>query len=484
MAEYKDTVLDRDRAFDTGSLNELLTQGKSILTEAVSISGKMEDSISEISAVYNGIDGEYKVGALGADIDRLAGTLRKDIYQDTINRMDHILNKLIEDMPLYDSSLAQSMDGIREALDTVKARIGELRGLLDAGDVNLNYPEFEQRLKDLKAGWEMSTEELAEQLAEIENDMLGVSAAAVQYSSDPVNLSTGNFVYDHEDLKIGGEIPLSFHRYYNSKDRIKGSMGRCFVHNYESRLEENAEKGKITVFMGDGQRKTFRRNEDGTYISLHSATEVLTKEGGSYILTKLSGERTAYNEAGQMTRQENRYGRGVTFSYHENGRLEKAETDSGAFLEYSYNEEGQLILVSDHMGRSVGLSYEKGKLATVTNPLGNTYAYHYGKNGRIEETVNPRGYTAVKNTYDEKRRITYQAFPDGGHMEYAYDDSKRQVVLTERNGSKITYIHDSRYRNTDILYEDGTKEHFGYNRKNQRILYVDRNGNTTRMAYC
>ena len=224
MAEYKDTVLDRDRAFDTGSLNELLTQGKSILTEAVSISGKMEDSISEISAVYNGIDGEYKVGALGADIDRLAGTLRKDIYQDTINRMDHILNKLIEDMPLYDSSLAQSMDGIREALDTVKARIGELRGLLDAGDVNLNYPEFEQRLKDLKAGWEMSTEELAEQLAEIENDMLGVSAAAVQYSSDPVNLSTGNFVYDHEDLKIGGEIPLSFHRYYNSKDRIKGSM--------------------------------------------------------------------------------------------------------------------------------------------------------------------------------------------------------------------------------------------------------------------
>lgn len=285
MAEYKDTVLDRDRAFDTGSLNELLTQGKEILTEAVSISGKMEDSISEISAVYNGIDGEYKVGALGADIDRLAGTLRKDIYQDTINRMDHILNKLIEDMPLYDSSLAQSMDGIREALDTVKARIGELRGLLDAGDMNLNYPEFEQRLRDLKADWEMSTDELAEQLAEIENDMLGVSAAAVQYSSDPVNLSTGNFVYDHEDLKIGGEIPLSFHRYYNSKDRVKGSMGRCFVHNYESRLEENAEKGKITVFMGDGQRKTFRRNEDGTYVSLHSATEVLTKEGGSHILT-------------------------------------------------------------------------------------------------------------------------------------------------------------------------------------------------------
>lgn len=483
MGEYRDTTLDRDRAFDTGNINELLTQGKSILTEAISISGKMDASLSSISGVYSGIDGEYKVGALGSDIDRLSGNLKKDIYQDTIDRMDKILTKLIEDMPLYDNNLSQSVDGIREALDSVKGRISELRGLLEAGDVNLNYTEFSQRLQDLKAGWDESTEDLAEQLAEIENDMLGVSVAAVQYSSDPVNLSTGNFVYDHEDIKIGGEIPLSFHRYYNSKDRVKGSMGRCFVHNYESRLEENADKGKVTIFMGDGQKKTFRKNEDGTYQSLHSATEILTKEGDSHILTKLTGESITYNEAGQMVRQQNRYGRGVTFSYDENGKLEKAETDSSAFLAYAYNEAGQLALVTDHTGRSVELSYERGKLAAVKNPLGNTYAYHYGKNGRIEETVNPRGYTAVKNTYDEKRRIIHQAFPDGGHMEYAYDDSKRQVILTERNGSRTTYIHDSRYRNTDILYEDGTKEHFGYNGKNQRILHVDRNGNSTRMAY-
>ena len=483
MGNGKGTALDRDRAFDTGSINELLTQGRSILTEAVSISEKMEASISTIAGVYSGIDGEYRVGALGADIDRLSGTLRKEIYQDTMERMEKILTKLIEDMPFYDNSLSQGVNGIQEALGSVKGRISELRGLLEAGDAGLNYTEFSQRLQDLKAGWEESTQDLAEQLAEIGNDMLGVSLTAVQYSSDPVNLSTGNFVYDHEDIKIGGEIPLSFHRYYNSRDRVRGSMGRCFVHNYESRLEENADKGKITVFMGDGQKKTFRKNEDGTCRSLYSATEVLTKEGDSHILTKLTGERTAYNEAGKMIRQQNRYGRGITFSYHENGKLEKAETDSGAFLAYAYDETGQLALVTDHTGRSVELSYEKGKLAAVKDPLGNTYAYHYGKNGRIEETVNPRGYTTVKNTYDEKRRIIHQAFPDGGHMEYAYDDSKRQVILTERNGSRIIYIHDSKYRNTDILYEDGTKEHFGYNGKNQRILHVDRNGNTTRMAY-
>lgn len=483
MGEYKDITLDRDRAFDINSLNELLTQGKSILNEAIRISQKMETSISAISGIYSGIDGEYKVGALGSDIASLSGTLKKDIYQDTIDRMDKILTKLINDMPSYDNSLAQSMSSIQEVLGSVKGRISELRGLLETGDVNLSYAEFTQRLKDLKAGWDETTEDLSELLVEIEADMYGVTVESVQYSMDPVNLSTGNFVYDHEDIKINGEIPLSFHRYYNSKDRIKGSLGRCFVHNYEFHLEENAEKGKITISMGDGQKKTFQKMEDGTYRSLHSATETLTKEEDRYILTKLTGERSIYNEAGQMLRRENRYGRGITFSYHETGKLKKAETDSNTSLTYSYNEAGQLTLVTDHTGRSVELSYERGKLATVKNPLGNIYAYRYGKNGRIEETVNPRGYTTVKNTYDEKRRITRQEFPDGGHMEYFYDDSKRQVILTERNGSRITYIHDGKYRNTDILYEDGTKEHFEYNGKNQRILHVDRNGNSTRMAY-
>ena len=483
MGGYNEVTLDRDRAFDVNSLNELLAQGKSILTAAISISQKMETSISTISGVYSGINEDYKVEALGSDITNLSGTLEKDIYQDTIDRMGKIIAKLIIDMPTYDNRLAQNMSSIQEVLDSVNGRIGEMRGLLDTGDVNLSYEDFTQRLKDLKTGWDETTEELAELLAEIENDMLGSFITSVQYSRDPVNLSTGNFVYDHEDMRINGEIPLSFHRYYNSKDRIKGSMGRCFVHNYESHLEENVEKGKITISMGDGQKKTFRKMEDGTYRSLYSAMETLTKEGDSHILTKLAGERITYNEAGQMIRRENGYGSGITFSYHETGKLEKAETDNHTFLTYNYNEAGQLVQVADHTGRTVKLSYERGKLSTVETPQGSRYVYHYGKNGRIAESINPRGYVSVKNTYDEKRRITRQEFPDGGHMEYAYDDKKRQVILTERNGSKITYVHDSKYRNTDILYEDGTKEHFEYNGKNQRILYVDRNGNVTKYAY-
>lgn len=482
MGEYKDITLDRDRAFDINSLNELLTQGKSILTEAINLSQKMEESITAIKGIYSGIDGAYKVGALGSDIASLSGNLKKDIYQETINYMDAALVKIMDDIPNHDSSLAQGMDSIGDVLNSVKGRIDELKGLLETGDMDLSYKEFKKRLRGIKSGWDKSTKELAKLLTEIENDMLGVSAA-VQYSFDPVNLSTGNFIYDHEDIKIEGEIPLSFHRYYNSKSRGKGSLGRCFIHNYETCLEEDEEKGKVTITVGDGKKKTFQKIEDGTYRSIYSATETLEKEGSDYVLTELAGEKKLFNEVGQVIRQENRNGRGITFTYNEFGKLKKAETDNGAFLAYAYDKVGQLNLVMDHTGRRVTLSYEKGKLAEVKSPMGNVYAYHYGKNGRIEETISPRSCVTVKNTYDEKRRVIRQEFSDGGHMEYAYDDRKRQVILTERNGSKVIYTHDSKYRNTDILYEDGTKEHFSYNGKNQRILHVDRNGNATRMAY-
>lgn len=235
--------------------------------------------------------------------------------------------------------------------------------------------------------------------------------------------------------------------------------------------------------MGDGQKKSFRKRNDGTYQSLHSSKERLTKEGDGHVLLTLSGSKYIFNKIGKLVREENQQKKGITFQYDEFDRLKLAMTDHDAFLAYSYDETGQLIQVTDHAGRTVRLSYERGKLTEVELPQGGRYVYRYGKNGRIEEVVNPCGCTAVKNRYDEKRRVTHQAFPDGGCMEYVYDDRKRQVILTERNKSKIVYVHDGKYRNTDILYGDGTKEHFEYNAKNQRILHVDRNGNSTRMAY-
>ena len=345
--------------------------------------------------------------------------------------------------------------------------MGKMKGVLDA-DV--------ENIRNAKATVEKT----------IEEKMLGTEAEGCMNSEDPVNLSTGNFIYEHEDLKVAGEIPLSFHRYYNSKDSRTGVLGRCFLHNYQIALEKEAD-GTIGVRQADGQVNHYDRtvSENGReeLTGRNTALESLKETETGYVLEHPGTEIISFDRDGKMLRKEDRNGRGISFSYLEDGKLEKAEADNGSSLTYSYNKEGQLEKVTDHTGRSVQLAYREGKLEKVTTASGAEYRYAYGKNGRITEVENARRVTAVKNTYDRRFRIIRQEFPDGGTMEFSYDDKNRLVTLTERNGSRIIHVHDDRYRNTETIYGDGTRERYLYNDKNQCISMTDRLGRTTRMAY-
>jgi len=316
----------------------------------------------------------------------------------------------------------------------------------------------------------------------IEEKMLGTEAEGCMNSEDPVNLSTGNFIYEHEDLKIGGEIPLSFHRYYNSKDSRRGVLGNCFLHNYQISLEKE-KNGTVGVRLADGQINYYDKNEQGEYVGRNTALEFLKETEEGYILIHPGQERISFDREGKMLRKENMNGRGISFSYLEDGKLEKAEADNGSSLTYNYNKEEQLEKVTDHTGRTVLLQYQGKELKKVITASGAEYAYRYGENGRITEVENARQVTSVKNIYDRRFRIIHQEFPDGGTMTFAYDDKNRRVTLTERNGSKIIHVHDDRYRNIETIYEDGTKEKYLYNDKNQCISKTDRLGRTTRMAY-
>ena len=340
--------------------------------------------------------------------------------------------------------------------------MGKMKGVLDA-DV--------ENIRNAKATVEKT----------IEEKMLGTEAEGCMNSEDPVNLSTGNFIYEHEDLKVAGEIPLSFHRYYNSKDSRTGVLGRCFLHNYQIALEKEAD-GTIGVRLADGQIN-YHDKKGQEYIARNTALEFLKETEQGYILVHPGQENISFDQEGKMLRKEDRNGRGISFFYCEDGKLKKAETDNGSSLTYCYNQKGQLEKVTDHTGRSVLLQYEEEKLKKVITASGAEYVYRYGENGRITEVENARHVTSVKNTYDRRFRIIHQQFPDGGMMEFAYDDKNRRVTLTERNGSKIIHVHDERYRNTETIYEDGTKEHYLYNEKNQCISKTDRLGRTTRMAY-
>ena len=321
-------------------------------------------------------------------------------------------------------------------------------------------------------------------VAKLKKEKQGKRGEYNLFSADPVNLATGNFIYEKTDITLEGEIPLSFRRFYNAQDKTGGVLGQGYRHNHEMELRE--EEGGVEVIMDDGNSRFFARTEGGGYegiLATRDIMEVLMEEDGenSYVMTTPDGEKYYFNARGRLSCREDLNGRQIRYTYNGVDQLVRAESDRGDFLTFSYHETGLLASVTTSQDRDVCYVYEGGRLDHVVMANGNRYYYRYTQNGEMQEIKNAREVITVKNTYDDQCRITRQEFPDGTEMLYEYQGN--ELILTERNGSRITYVHDDKLRNTDVKYEDGTTEHFEYNEKSQKTLVRDRNGNTTRFSY-
>ncbi len=301
-------------------------------------------------------------------------------------------------------------------------------------------------------------------------------------AGDPVNMATGNFIHDHEELSVPGEIPLTFHWYYNGKDKAYGKMGIGFTHLYETRLYVQPD-GSISIRMGNGQQKKFALREDGKYYSNTRDLEILEEKDNRFFLTAPNGQKHIFDAEGNCIRTENKNQLGYQYFYNEKKELAKVETDHGDYLLFSYGEDGFLDSVMDHTGRGVTISYENHVLSKIRLQTGATYQYKIDELGRMVQIVNSKNAIAVTNAFDKENRVTVQTFFDGRTMQYFYDEKRNALVFIERNGSTVVYYHDEYLRNTKIAYEDETEELFDYNDLNLCTGMTDRMGNRKQMAY-
>lgn len=405
--------------------------------------------------------------------------------QGEVNRLDAVISSSALKRSGFGEVITTLKD-ISAQLTNEKSGVEELKKCLtEAIDL---YEKTENNLAQgsaINKQVQMSIEKMGELLdALLKEEKYGENDDSSVICLDPVNMSTGNFIYDHTDLIVDGEIPLSFRRFYNALDSKSGTLGMRFLHNYEISLELKEGEQRVIVSMGDGQRKSFIRLEDGSYVGERASLETLVKNENGYQVSTINGEHYYFDENGVLLRQENQNGRGISFSYQEEtGLLQKAENDNGSYLFYEYNEIGKLICVRDIGNREVHLGYEGDFLAYVQLADDSTISYSYTEKGRMETLTNESQNVVLKNYYEKDQRIVRQELPDGSNMLVEYDDATHRTTTTERNGSKTIYVQDEKYRNTDIIYEDGTTEHFEYNERNQKIKMVNRNGHACRMAY-
>ena len=435
--------------------------------------GKIKDSIDDFGLIVQTWIGKLNINNYINDVD----TYHLKILDKNNTTIEQI-SEIFASIRIIDSKYGTALRTEKITLRSYKKFVEDLADCIDPKGGNLNLTKMDSVLS---ADLDEIAEARASKESIVTDALLGTDPDGNEMSTDPVNLATGNFTYEHRDMQINGEIGMEFHRYYNAKDMGRGALGKGFRHNYEACINVKPD-GNAEYITADGQRRAFII-KDGAYEPSGVTTEELAEKEDGYVLKLKDGDIWTFDKSGRITRQEDRNNRGISFNYNEKKQLAEAVSDNGDTYKFEYNEAGYLAKVEDKLGRSVCFEYEKDTLIKAVLPENRTYTYRYGKGNRITEVINGKNIATVKAEYDNRCRVTHQEFPDGGHMEFEYDDKAGTVIQTERNGSRTVYVHDDRYRNTEIRYADGTKEKFVYNDKNQKISQTDRNGHTSRMAY-
>ncbi len=491
--------IGQNRVFDTAALEELKSRAVELMQEAQEATEKIQEEMNTLQATAAKVPEEAKHAALPAAAQELAGTLAEilgeSIYLTLQTGISETIDKLTTQIPVFDAESAAVLNELGAAAGQLSAMAEELKSMIGQGSLKMSLEEFSQKLEEYRTSWEQGGKSLEAKMALAMTYLKGLVEIS-KYSEDPVNLSTGNFYYEREDMTIRGRMPLTLKRHYNAMDRGGGILGQGWSHSLEERLTfagKGEEKNPV-LHLADGQEIAFAPAEpkgEGaeeaaasgqTYRDIHTGAEELHRDGEGYRCRK--GDLTRLFDAeGRLLKIEDKDGNAILYTYDGAGRLEKAAQHpaGGSFL-FVYKEDGSLKTVTDHTGRSVEYFYMDGRLCEVTDPEGKVTCYRYAENGKLRAVKNPRGILTVRNEYDEKGRISVQKFPDKGQMRYAYDEKANTTTLTERNGNVITYVQDERLRNTKIIYHD-SEETTTYNDQNLKTSHTDRNGNRTKYRY-
>ena len=469
------------RVFQVSEITTLCNELKTLLNGCKTHISNMKTYAEQADEALAEVPGEVRHYGAVYSVSELRSALKTEKIEDALTKLENCRVRACELIPAADTDYAaqtRELVGVTKNLQTL---LEEMEQFLIHTPLTTDYSAFKKAFEEVQARWNKVTENAATAVEKLMANIKGAETICHVFSKDPVNLSTGNFIYDRTDLEVGGREPFVFRRFYNAINDRSGVLGKDWNHNYEVHLEFT--DGEAVLLREDGKEERFFWEKD-RYLSLFASEGTLEKAEDGYTYRTREQKVYRFDREGMCLETETLLGGRVTFTYETEApfRLVKAEKDTGEFFAFSYGADGMLERVEDHVGRCLSYQYQGGLLKEVTLPDGNTFRYGYTPQGKLEQVENQRGIVTVENFFDEEHRTTLQKFPDGTRMSYVYDAEKKAVELTERNGSRVIYVHDDKYRDVKHIHSNG-EERFAYNQNNQKTLYVDRLGNKTQYAY-
>ncbi|MED0652772.1 DUF6531 domain-containing protein, partial [Anoxybacillus geothermalis] len=261
----------------------------------------------------------------------------------------------------------------------------------------------------------------------------------VPYGS--VNAATGNLIIDEDDVSISGRGPgLEITRTYNSLSTSVGLFGKGWHSDAEMNIVAQGNEARFTD--EDGTLHIFTKLSDGTYKAPTGVYLELSETTDEYILTTKDQTKIHFQKSdGKLTKIVDGHGNATTYSYS-NGKLVSITDASGRKLSMEYNASGRIQKITAPMNRTITYEYNNDLLTKVTQTGGEVTRYQYNELGRLEKVLEPT-HTEAKPVVNQfiyhGDRLSQAIDPENRIYTMNYDQTKRQLVVTQPNGRKIQY---------------------------------------------
>jgi RHS repeat-associated protein len=306
----------------------------------------------------------------------------------------------------------------------------------------------------------------------------------------PVDVESGIFFHEWDDLQISDTIPIGVHRTHNGLGNGSSMFGWGSGSDAGMTLSsangfENpylvlpcGEPIRFHLVAGVAQWPlvgTVWQHTETDSAFYGSTLEFLydsTPAQAHWVLTTKTGTRYSFDRhaPNRLEAVSDRFGNTVQYTYN-SGLLQQVVSPHGRSLTYQFNNRNYVSSVTDNAGRTVSYDYHYfnywknnvsgGVLTKVTYPDQTSEEYTYATIHRgdanveswyMETMKDRRGNVWVKNTYDESDtpRVLKQTFADGSFysFEYRIDASAvKSTLVTDASGNKQLYEFDpsSRY---------------------------------------
>ena len=358
------------------------------------------------------------------------------------------------------------------------------------------------------------------------------------FGLDPVDMASGAFTLDKEDLQSGLQLPrgLSFSRHYNSNrntDQTKG-LGFGWTHNLDITATERsairAGMGEATIrqmapyFTGiqvaadlmDGQSsaKEFRaamlvakwatdqllykgvsitmgnktiefvQMPDGSYEPPAGISMTLTKAGLIYTLEQRHGSTYVFNSDGKIETITDQHNNVATFAYS-GEQLDKVTDSYGRSLDFDWtgNKITKVTEKSGTLTRDVDLGYTGDVMTSFTDPEAKVYSYEYNADNRITHLRDPDNRVIIRNEFDGLGRVQHQYPQDDHNKKWSLFFSGYSNIEQDPQGGEKWFLFDERGRSTGIINQTGDALLRSYNGEDHIVSTTTPKEETTLYTY-